>query len=223
MQVSAIGFNSFNRYNKGFGSGSGDYIDAEFVEEKPDGARRLERVAQTLEAKGGTNRVTSPAKFFFASLAVALAGFLAAKAACNGAFNKLDDKFGMFENLGKKTAETISTYVANHPHREGKGFGIYFSNKMRDFAQGIIEYGKKGLTKDVLESKDVASISAKAASQAIKKASSTVLGAGVAGAAIQSRYVDTDKNGVPDKAEGAISAIKEVATLVPALVDAAGL
>lgn len=219
MQVSAIGF---NRYNRSFGSDQYYEYNYDGVE-APEDAKSLKKVARVLDDNGGTSRVTSPGKFFLSSAAVAIAGFLVAKSACGGAINKLDSKFGMVENLGKRTADAIAVYVEKHPHKEGKGFGIYFSNKMRDFAQGIIEYGKKGLAKEVLETGDQAVIAAKATGQAIKQAGSNVLGLGVAGATLQSRYEDKDKNGVPDKAEGAISTIKEVATLVPALVDAAGL
>ena len=219
MQVSAIGFKN---YNSGFGSDG--YYEYEYDKaDTPKDAKSLKNVAQVLDSRGGSNRVTSPGKFLISSAAVALAGFLVAKSACGGALNKLDSKFGMMDNIGKKASQTLVTYVEKHPHKEGKGFGIYFSNKMRDLANGIIAYGKKGLSKEVLESGDEVAITAKATGEAIKRASSNILGLGVAGATLQSRYEDTDKNGVPDKAEGAISAIKETAALLPALVDAAGL
>ena len=70
---------------------------------------------------------------------------------------------------------------------------------------------------------DKAKLAGTTAGEAIKKGSSVALGIGMGGATIQSRYKDADNNGVPDKAEGAMSTIREVATLVPALVDAAGL
>ncbi len=223
MQVSAIGSSNYNRFNTDFGS-SKKYYKYEYEgADAPEDAKSLERVANVLESNGGANKKTSPAKFFLSSVAVALAGFLVSKSACGGALNKLDDKFGLMENAGKKAATALVDYVSKHPHKEGKGFGIYVSNKMRDLAEGVIAYGKKGLSKEVLTGGDEALITAKAAGEAIKRASSTALGVGVAGATIQSRYEDTDENGVPDKAEGAMSTIKEVATLVPALVDAAGL
>ena len=220
MQVSAIGSNNYNRYNTGFGSDKKYYEYRYDSSETSDDVRKLKRVADTLDQRGGTSKVTAPGKFFLSSAAVALAGFLVAKSACGGAINRLDNKFGMLDGIGKRTSKAIYDFVEKHPRKEGKGFGIYVSNKMHDLAEGFIAYGKKGLEKEALESADVA---AKAAGQAIKQTASNVLGAGVAAATLQSRYQDGDKNGIPDKAEGAISTIKEVATLVPALVDAAGL
>ncbi|MCR4881660.1 MAG: hypothetical protein K6A44_06900 [bacterium] len=224
MQVSAIGLKSTNF--KGYDD---EVIDVPYQETYPVSKKRdaldsvdFQKVATTLES-AGANKVTSPCKFFIASAAVALAAFVAARAACGGALNRLDNKFGMFEGMGKRAGEALTQYVEKHPHKEGKGFGIYCSNKMRDLAQGIIEYGRKGLTPDAIKGLDEVQTTAAAAGQAIKKGASTALGIGVAGATIESRYKDTDKNGVPDKAEGAMSAIKEVAQLVPALVDAAGI
>lgn len=223
MHVSAIGP---SRNFKGYDD---DIIDAEYREIIPAGKRQdsldsvdFQAVSRTLD-RSGANRKTSPAKFFVSSAALALAAFVASRAACGAAFNKLDSKFGMFESMGKKAGEALVQYVEKHPPKEGKGFGIYFSNKMHDLAQGIINYGKKGLSAETLSKLEGINLAKAAAGEAIKKGTSAALGVGVAGATIQSRYKDEDKNGVPDKAEGKLSVVKEVASLVPALVEAAGL
>ena len=216
MQISAIGFNNYQKYNSGFGAGKYYEYDYDGVD-MPEDARSLKKAAQVRDSKGGTNKVTSPGKFFLSSVAVALAGFLVAKSACGGAIGKLDNKFGILDGVSKRASKVLVDYVEKHPRQEGKGVGIYFSNKMHELANGIVEYGKKGLSKEILESGDKALIASKATGQAIKQGTSIVLGAGVAGATIQSRYEDKDKNGVPDKAEGAMSAIAEV---LPAVVNA---
>ena len=224
MQVSAISLNKANF--KGYDDDVIDVpchvITSHPRSKDPLDTVNFQQVANTLD-EAGANKVTSPCKFFVASAAVALAAFVAARAACGGAFNKLDSKFGMFENMGKKAGEALTAYVEKHPQKEGKGFGIYCSNKARDIAQGILDYGRKSLTPEAIKGLNEAQITTAAAGQAIKKGTSTILGVGAAGAAIESRYQDSDKNGVPDKAEGAMSTIREVAKLVPTLVEAAGV
>ena len=225
MHISAVGFNT----NTNFRGDIDDITDARY-EIVPKVSKRdfsldsvnFDAVSKTLD-KTCENKRTSPTRYFISSIALTLAAFFASKAACYAAFNKLDNKFGMFESMGKKAGNALVKYVEKHPHREGKGVGIYFSNKMRDLAQGIINYGKKGLSADAIKGLDKAKLAGTTAGEAIKKGSSVALGIGMGGATIQSRYKDADNNGVPDKAEGAMSTIREVATLVPALVDAAGL
>ena len=222
MHVSAIGIN-----NSSFKGYDDDVIDVSCDEKYPISRKEdaldsvnFKKVATTLDSTGG-NRVTSPCKFFIATAALSLAAFVAARAACSGAFNKLDSKFGMFENMGKKAGESLTRYVENHPHKEGKGFGIYFSNKARDIAQGILDYGKKSLTPDAIKGLDEAQTITAAAGQAIKRGTATALGVGAAGATIENRYEDADKNGVPDQAESAISTFGKISSIIPALADAA--
>ena len=220
MQISAINSNGYN-----FKSSYDDAIDVPYkvVPHRRDNADLNYAALATTLDQAGANKVTAPAKFFIASLACAAAAFLASRAAVCGAFNKIDNKFGIFENAGKKAAAYLVDLSKKHPIQDGKGFKIFFNNQLHDVGKLIAQYGQKGLSADAAKAAEAVAINPSLAASAIKKGLSTGIGTGVGLYTVQNRYQDSDKNGVPDKAEGKLSLFKEAAALIPAAVDAIGL
>ena len=178
------------------------------------------KVADTIE-KYGAERKTSPLKFFLVTAALSMAAFVAARAAMRGAANKLDSKFGLFEKHGESWSQMLAKYAEKHPIQEGKGFKIYMNNKLNDLANYVLQYGSSGakevaagVAKDAVKPNQAANVV-----NAVKQGISTVAGVSAAGTTIQNRYQDTDGNGVPDKAEGAIGTLQ---TLAKAATDIVG-
>ena len=222
MQISAInpvGYNFKGSYD--------EPIDAEYTVMKPtehNSSSNLDygAVANVLDHYGA-NKVTSPGKFFLASLACAAAAFLASRAAVGGALNKLDNKFGIFESAGRKVSTYLVDLSKKHPIQEGKGFKIFFNNQLHDLGKMVAKYGQKGLSADAVKAAEAGIINPALAANATKRGLSAGIGTGVGLYTVQNRYQDSDQNGVPDKAEGKLSLFEEAAALIPALVDASGL
>jgi len=218
MQISAINLNNnFGNYSK--------------KKTENSSLDKLENVdytsiADTLE-NGNVERKTTPVRYFLITAALTAASLFAARGASIKVINKVDGKFpvfGAFEVMGKSLNKTISG-IKNRCHHVAKvkTTGDFFRNSAYSLADRILVYGKKGLEKADIKSFKGVKLNDLYAKNAIKKATAATIGTGAAALTIASRYKDEDGNGIPDKAEKALGATKEIIQTIPAIVEAVNI
>ena len=211
MEISAISLNKANF--------RGEIIDAEVInddwsvpEAKPDSVE----ISKLNDVKP-----TSPISFVVATIGLASLAFVAAKKTSLGTLRKINEKLPLFDNLGRTLNEKLLP-IRNRKLSVEKGAKAFFDNMATRMANMFNDFGKDGISKEAL-GKVRSQYGAKYASNALQKITASTIGAGSAGLVVLSRHKDKNGNGIPDKAEKALSTAKEIVEVLPAVAAAVNL
>ena len=171
-------------------------------------------------------KATSPTKFFVTTAALAIAAFAATKRTSFGIIKKLEGKFPLFnsmDNLGAKLNKALNKLKSKFPKTEVKNTKNFFKNIGRNLIEWFQTVGKKGLAKEEIAQYAKCKVGNLYAKNLIRKTIANTLGAGSAALVVASRHKDKDGNGIPDKAEKALSTAKEIVEAIPTVAAAVNL
>lgn len=169
----------------------------------------------------------SVTKFFLTTLGLSVLSYFATKKASFFTIKNLEGKFplfGILDNLGKKLNTKLDDIQKKFPEIETKDLQSFIKNNINDMATKIKDFGKKGLTteeidafKKAYQTNDITILEAK---NAIRKTIAGLFGLGAGATTISIRNKDTDKNGIPDKAEKKESTTKALIDALPSIAAA---
>lgn len=171
-------------------------------------------------------KATSPTKFFVTTAALAIAAFAATKRTSFGIIKKLEGKFPLFnsmDNLGAKLNKALNKLKNKFPKTEGKNAKNFCQNIMYNMVDWLKKLGKKGVSAEEIAQYSNFKVGNLYGKNLIRKTVANTLGAGSAALVIASRHQDGDGNGIPDKAEKALSTAKEIVEAIPTVAAAVNL
>lgn len=171
-------------------------------------------------------KATSPTKFFVTTAALAIAAFAATKRTSFGIIKKLEGKFPLFnsmDNLGAKLNKALNKLKNKFPKTEGKNAKNFCQNIVHNMVDWLKKLGKKGVSAEEIAQYSNFKVGNLYGKNLIRKTVANTLGAGSATLVIASRHKDGDGNGIPDKAEKALSTAKEIVEAIPTVAAAVNL
>jgi len=226
MQISSIGLNnsfkgldSENIVDMRRDDGAYSQIPNDKYKFTQENADKLTKVAQNMDANA--DKVTTPLKYFTVSAIMATLAFMVGKNATsrilNYGFGSVKPIPKYINGLRNKTGDAVVKLINKTENKTLRSAYAKFVKYGRDAFDGV----DANTLKTVFSGAD--STLKQNVLGGINK--TLALGVGTAAAAlnITKRYEDKDKNGIPDRAERAMSVFKEGSEALKAIANAAGL
>jgi len=215
MNISAINLNKTNF--------KGEIIDAEIIEDYSPKAPNLEPDKFELTKEKAT---TSPIKFFAATLSLALLTFAATKKTSLATIKSLEKKLKLkqpMDKLGKAVYLRIRNMSRKFPEVEVTSAKTFFQNIASKAVGAVDNFAKAGISATEKEGYTNFKVAALYGKNAVRKATASLFGLGTASLLAIRRHKDENANGVPDKAEKALSTAKEIVEAIPTVAAAVNL
>ena len=222
MKISSI---NLNRQNF-----KGEIIDAEVIDNSTSWKAPESKPDSVSIAKLEDVKPTTPILFFAASLALASLAFIATRKTAYATIKGLENKFPLFDSLDKAGAalnKGLKSIKNKFPKTKITNVKTFFQNVPNKLATMLENFGKKGVTdadkaafKALFKKAPIGNLYAK---NAIRNVLAGTAGLGSATLVTLKRHKDEDNNGIPDRAERALTTAKEVAEVLPAVAAAVNL